>query len=88
MQAEFDENEIRKQFTVSERAALADALLEEETAKARERMLAGKVGPCGQLTTGSEKGKARDFAARRAGLSSEATHRRAKTTITHGIPLF
>jgi ParB-like chromosome segregation protein Spo0J len=87
LQAEFDENEIRKQFTVSERAALADALLEEEKVAAKERQgTRADLEHSGQLTGMSKKGEARDFAARRAGLSSEATHRRAKTTITHGIP--
>lgn len=37
MQAKFDENEIRKQFTVSERVALADDIMEEEKAAAKER---------------------------------------------------
>lgn len=37
MRAEFDENGIRKQFTVSERVALADGIMEEEKVAAKER---------------------------------------------------
>lgn len=39
--AEFDENEIRKDFTVTERVAIADARREEEERAARKRMVKG-----------------------------------------------
>ena len=58
--AEYDENEVRKQFTASERLALAEALEEEEKRRAKERMLSGKVvEPPDQLVLGSVKGQAR-----------------------------
>lgn len=87
MQAEYDENEIRKQFDVSERVALADALMEEERAAAKERMLAGKAADTlGSNDPRVDKGKARKFAAQRAGLGSEGTYQRAKVAVAHGIP--
>jgi len=65
-------------------------IMEEEKVAAKERQAATqfRADGAGQLALAAEKGQARKFAAQRAGLSSEATHRRAKTPIAHGIPLF
>ena len=66
------ENELRKQFTVSERVDLANAIMAEERAAAKERKEATQFGSAGgdQVILTGEKGKARKFAAQRAGLSS------------------
>ena len=52
LQAEFDENECRKPFTTSERVAIAKAIEEMETAKAKQRQIeAGKFGVEGKNQT-------------------------------------
>jgi ParB-like chromosome segregation protein Spo0J len=85
--AEIDENEIRKEFTASERVALAAALESEEKRLAKERMLAGKAAePCGQLATGFDTGKSRDFIANKVGFGSAGSYRRAKRAVENSIP--
>lgn len=64
--AEFDENECRKPFTLTERAAIADAIEAAEAERAKGRMEAG-VRPSENFTEG--KGEAKAKAAAAVGMS-------------------
>lgn len=83
LQAEHDENEIRKSFTVTERLAIAQRIAER---------LCPDGGRQGQRTDlhanagKSEKGETADIAARQAGLGSAETLKRAQKVVEHGAP--
>ena len=68
LDGEYAENEVRKDFTISERTAIAEAI---------ERELAGRVGrPVENTPNIAEfpKGESREIAASRAGFSSRGTY--------------
>jgi hypothetical protein len=76
---EYAENEIRKQFTPSERAAIGKAV-EAELAQTERRgnpQLRANAG-------NSERGESRDIAAHRAGFKSAETFERAKLVTEKG----
>jgi hypothetical protein len=48
-------------------------------------MLAGKAAePCGQLATGSDTGKSRDFIANKVGLGVGTVHRTIEASVPNG----
>ena len=83
LQAEHDENELRKSFTVTERLAIAQRIAER---------LQGRVGNPdlrsngGNISTIEEAGKTRDLAAAKAGLGSGKTLEAAQKVVEHGTP--
>ncbi|MEO2046371.1 MAG: hypothetical protein ABGX16_07340 [Pirellulales bacterium] len=64
---EFAENQLRKDFTISERTAIADAIAEIESEAADARMKAGKKVDPGD---NGHKGRTSDIAAKKAGFGS------------------
>jgi ParB family transcriptional regulator, chromosome partitioning protein len=78
--AENDANEMAKQWTVSERVAIARAIEEE---------LAGRVGNpnfnCGNISLIAE-GRSRDIAADKSGIGSGKTYEAAKRVVDTGAP--
>lgn len=83
LQAEHDENEIRKSFTVTERLAIAQRIAErlcpDGGRQGRRTDLHANAGK-------SEKGETADIAARQAGLGSAETLKRAQKVVEHGAP--
>ena len=81
VEGEQEENEIRKDFTPSERVAIAEAV---------RKALGNRQGQrTDQLPDGSPevKGKeTREIAAEKAGFTSDFTYRQAKTVVEEGIP--
>ena len=84
MLGEYAENEVRKDFTVSERVAIAAEV---------ERRNAGRQGQRTDLDKLRENfpeveqgERTRDLAARKAGLGSGKTYQAAKQVIDHGAP--
>lgn len=75
---EYAENEFRKQFTSSERAAIGRAI-EEELGRR-------KPGPKSPAIAGQLTGETVDIAAKRAGFKSAETFERAKKVVERGIP--
>ncbi|WP_052764132.1 ParB/RepB/Spo0J family partition protein [Microvirga massiliensis] len=81
LEGEFDENETRKEFTVSERVALARAI-EKELEGRQGRPTTKTVEP----VPGFVKGHTRDLVAERVGLGSGKTYENAKTVVAKGAP--
>ena len=81
---EFAENEFRKQFTASERAAIG-AAIEAELGNRKGANLPN-VNPPVAAIAATDKGKTVDLAARRAGFQSAETFERAKTVTERGAP--
>jgi hypothetical protein len=81
LSGEIAENVIRKDFTPSERLAIAEAV-EAELGERRGRP-AENVRECGQLNKGE---KTEDIAAKAAGFKSADMMNRAKTVVAKGIP--
>ena len=77
LQAEHDENECRKDFTPSERVAIADAI------KAKIPVKQGQKPTSGQMARSE---RPRDEAAKAAGFESEQEYRRAKKVVEEGEP--
>jgi ParB family chromosome partitioning protein len=75
---EWAENEMRKQFTPSERAAIGKAIEEELGDRKGQRTDLGPIGPR------SEEGRTADIAARRAGFTDRKTFERAKNVTEKG----
>ena len=75
---EYAENEIRKEFTVSERVAIAEAV----ATAMPERRGRDNQANCPEL----KRQQTRDIAAERAGFSSGKTFERAKSVVEHGAP--
>lgn len=75
---EYAENEIRKDFTPSERVAIAEAVL----AEVDERRGGANVDKYPQLTGV----KTREVAAEKAGFGSDFTYRQAKSVLATGTP--
>lgn len=91
--AEHAENEIRKDFTVSERVAIAKAVEAEfgkrqgQRTDLRDENQGGLLGE--ELVDNYpqvESGKTRELVARKAGFGSEFTYRNAKTVVEKGTP--
>ena len=81
LQAEHDENEIRKQFTVTERLAIAQRIAE------RLQGRVGRPGNSGNISCISpDQGQTRDIAAAKAGLGSGKTLEAAQKVVEHGAP--
>ena len=79
---EYAENEFRKQFTTSERKAIAEAIEEELSARERRGRPSKSPAPAGN----KERGETADIAAKKAGLGSAETYQRAKTVVEKGTP--
>lgn len=77
---EWAENEMRKQFTPSERAAIGKAVEEELGNRKGMRTDLGPIAPT------SDKGRTADLAAHRAGFTDRKTYERAKTVADRGTP--
>lgn len=80
LQAEHDENEIRKQFTVTERLAIAQRIAER---------MGGRQGQRTDLDANAAKletGKTADIAARQSGFGSAETMARAQRAVEYGTP--
>jgi len=75
--AEHDENECRKQFTPSERVAIADAIKERLGVKQGQRPTSGQL---------PRSERPRDEAAKAAGFNSTDEYRRAKKVVEDGVP--
>ena len=75
---EYHENEVRKDFSASERVAIARAI---------ERQVGNRRGQRVQKTTQVEPGrKTRDAAAERAGFGNHETYRQAARVVESGTP--
>lgn len=86
--AERDENEVRKDFTPSERVAIARAI-EEKLGKRQGRRSDPPISQNEPVANGPqvEPGeKSRDVAAKAAGFDSPGSYRRAAKVVDHGIP--
>lgn len=77
---EYAENEFRKQFTPSERAAIGKAI-EAELGDRR-----GRPSEKAENSPALPKGETRDIAAKRAGFGSSFTFEQAKTVADRGAP--
>lgn len=88
LQAEHDENEIRKSFTVTERLAIAQRIAERLCPPGGTRQgQRTDLGTCGNISTSDEAGqKTRDIAAAKAGLGSGKTLEAAQKVVEHGAP--
>lgn len=80
LQAEHDENEIRKQFTVTERLAIAQRIAERLQGRNR------RPEKHGNISTLTDQGATRDIAAAKAGLGSGKTMEAAQKVVERGIP--
>ena len=80
IEGEFAENEVRKNFTISERVAIAQTI--KETLSERRGRPAENVPILAQYTSI----KTRDIAAKKAGFGSHGTYEHAKTIVDHGSP--
>lgn len=84
VEGEYAENEIRKDFSLSERVAIGKAVEVELGRRAgRPKARANIVENFPQLTPGM---KTRDIAAERAGFGNPRTYEQAKSVIDHGAP--
>ena len=80
---EYAENEFRKQFTASERAAIGKAI-EEELQEKDRRGRPEKTSAIADVY--SARGASVDLAAKRAGFKSAETYERARTVTERGAP--
>lgn len=86
LQAEHDENEIRKQFTVTERLAIAQRIAERMQGPNGTRQgQRTDLGTSGNIS-GSERGETKDIAAAKAGLGSGKTLEAAQKVVERGVP--
>lgn len=84
LQAEHDENEIRKSFTVTERLAIAQRIAERLCPPGGTRQgQRTDLGTSGNIS-GSERGETKDIAAAKAGLGSGKTLEAAQKVVEHG----
>lgn len=82
VEGEYAENEIRKDFTPSERVAIAKAVEAEIGSRQGQRTDQRLVGNCAQVTSGV---KTRDLAAAKAGFDSPRTYERAKRVVEKAV---
>lgn len=85
LEAERDENECRKEFTPSERVAIARAI-EERAGERRGRPAAEGGQPATNTDAPPPGEKTRDFAAKQAGFKSTTAYRRAAAVVDEGAP--
>lgn len=83
LRGEHAENEFRKDFTVSERVAIGQALEGQISADAEKRMKAGVANPPENFPEG---GETRDLAAKAAGFGNGKTYEQAKAVVATGAP--
>ncbi len=79
---EYAENEIRKDFTPSERVAIGKAIEAEIGSRQGQRTDQELVGNCPQVATGV---KTREIAAAKAGFDSPRTYERAKKVVEKAV---
>jgi len=79
--AEQDENVVRKEFTVSERVAIAEAI--RERISERRGRPGKKPQKLAEIDPGTET---RDYAAIKSGLGNHETYRQAKAVVDRGTP--
>lgn len=79
---EYAENEIRKDFTPSERVAIGKAIEAEIGSRQGLRTDQGLVGNCAQVVSGV---KTREIAAAKAGFDSPRTYERAKKVVEKAV---
>ena len=77
------ENEVRKDFTVSERVAIAVAIREELGSRQGKRTDVELPQEIAEVAKGQET---RDFAARKAGFGNRETFRQAEHVVAHAEP--
>lgn len=82
VEGEYAENEIRKDFTPSERVAIGKAIEAEIGSRQGQRTDQELVGNCPQVATGV---KTREIAAARAGFDSPRTYERAKKVVEKAV---
>lgn len=84
--AEHDENEVRKQFTVSERVAIAEAMKARIGERRGGDRTKGKVDSYPQCSEVPDGEKTREHVARQAGFESDFSFRQAKTVVEGAAP--
>lgn len=82
VEGEYAENEIRKDFTPSERVAIGKAIEAEIGSRQGLRTDQGLVGNCAQVASGV---KTREIAAAKAGFDSPRTYERAKKVVEKAV---
>jgi ParB-like chromosome segregation protein Spo0J len=82
VEGEYAENEIRKDFTPSERVAIGKAIEAEIGNRQGQRTDQQLVGNCAQVASGA---KTRDLAAAKAGFDSPRTYERAKRVVERAV---
>jgi ParB family chromosome partitioning protein len=89
LEAQHDENVLRKDFTPSERVAIADAVaarLGDRQGRRTDLAPAGDAAPVADLPQVAPGEKTRDVAARRAGFSSTTAYRQAAKVVDEATP--
>jgi len=84
---EYAENEVRKDFTISERVAIGDAVAAEIGNRQGQRTDQKEVGnaePVENFPQVSQGQKTRQVAAQRAGFGNETTYHQAKLAVEKG----
>jgi N6-adenosine-specific RNA methylase IME4 len=79
---EYAENEVRKEFTISERVNIAEAVAR-AAGERRGRPSENNVQKIAQLAQGK---KTREIAAEKSGFGNHETYRQAKKVMEHGAP--
>ena len=83
LKVERDENDQRKEPTISEKVALAGAIAETLQGRHLTNLVQNRGG---NISTSEETGKTRDIAAAKAGLGSGKTLEAAQAVIAKGVP--
>lgn len=87
LQAEHDENEIRKQFTVTERLAIAQRIAERlQGPNGTRQGQRSDLVTSGNISPSDDAGRTKDIAAAKAGLGSGKTMEAAQKVVERGIP--
>lgn len=84
LKGELAENELRKDFTPSERVAIGEAIESEVKAEADKRMKSGIENPPENFPEG--KGDARDLVAKATGFGNGKTYEQAKKVVQQAVP--
>ena len=83
LKVERDENDQRKEPTVTEKVALAEAIVDRIGPRQGQRT---DLATCGNISTSDSGQKTRDIAAAKAGLGSGKTLEAAQSVIAKGVP--
>jgi len=83
LEGEYAENEIRKDFTPSERVAIAKAIEEAIGKRQGQRTDRGLPRNCAEVAPGTET---RELAAQKAGFGSKDSYERARRVVERGEP--